>query len=1242
MTWRIALDRGGTFTDIVAERADGHVVVAKVPTDDGAAPDRPRSVVAAIRRITGAPAVGVITRDHVVSVRAGSTSATNALLERRGEPCALLVTRGFADILRIGAQTRPDLFALDVRRPEPLCATTIEIDERVLADGSVRTPLDRAAVSAAAARLASDGIRSAAVLFLHAFAFPAHEAEATQILRAAGIPYVVASHEVANEIGAVARGETTAADAYLTPVLRRSLATLRGSFAPDVDVRFMQSHGGLADAAHARGPAAVLSGPAGGALAVARTIALAGEQAGIGFDMGGTSTDVCRVGPGPETAYETRAAGFRLRVPTLRVHTVAAGGGSILAFDGRRFTVGPESAGASPGPAGYGLGGPPTVTDADAVLGRLVVDAFPACFGPDGTRPFDIEASRRAIEPLAAAAGLSVEETAAGFVRIADERVAQAVREESLLRGHDVRTHALVAFGGAGPQHACAVAAALGSPSVLVTRRSSVLSAWGIAGARPAHEEVRALLAGLDDEGLAAAVGVSTTLRGTAEEALRRQSAVASDVAATLELRVAGVDATIAVPLRSLDATRAAFEAAHRRLYGFAPQSGAAIEIVNVRVRAEAAAPHEHRAADSTTRHGTGTQSRRDVAVWFAAEDGRLSQVRTQVVPLATLAPGDALVGPGLVVDDVTTVVVEPGWRLVAEGPELLRLSPPTARRSSGDARPAAARDPVSLALFANAFMSAAERMGSVLERVSHSTNIKERLDFSCAVFDGEGRLVANAPHVPVHLGAMGESVRAIAAARGLDLREGDAILTNDPYRGGSHLPDVTVVTPVLVEGGRPRFFVANRAHHADVGGVSPGSMPPLSTSIADEGVRIHDLLVVRGGEFREADVRAAFAAGPHPARGPDERIADLRAQAAANAEGARLLLEMAAARGADVVAAWMAHVLDDGEAAMREVLAALPEGTTTREEMLDDGTPIRVAVTIRGGGATIDFAGTGPRGGTNLHAPRAVVRAAVLYAFRTLVRRGVPLNEGCLRPLRIEIPAGSLLDPAPPDAVVGGNVETSQRVVDLVLGAVGACAASQGTMNNLTFGTSTGVAGGPGGTKCSPGMATAPGGTKCPPGIATAPGGTKCSPAESRAYYETLGGGMGAGPGHRGASAVQCHMTNTRITDVEVLERRFPVVVRTFGVRRGSGGAGMHRGGDGLVREIEFLAPAQGGILSERRTRGAPGLGGGGDGLPGRNLLIRDGVAIVLPSRAAIDVRPGDVLRIETPGGGGWGPAGP
>ncbi len=1228
--WRIAIDRGGTFTDVVAYAADGTIVVRKVPSETyvavGESPSDDRAV-AAIRALCGAPESGPISAAFVASVRCGTTVATNALLERRGERSALFVTHGFRDLLTIGSGERPDLFALHVVRPQSLPERVFPVVERALADGTIDVPLDEDALRRAARGARDAGFASAAVVFLHAYRNPAHELRAGEILRAEGFSHVALSHDVAREVKVVPRGSTAAADAYLTPPLRRSLARFRHAFADDVDVRFMQSHGGLCDVAHAVGPRAVLSGPAGGVLAAARVARMGGADAVIGFDMGGTSTDVCRWAGEEELVYETRAGGVCLRVPSLRIETVASGGGSALAFDGRRLRVGPESVGADPGPAGYGRGGAAALTDANALLGRLVPDRFPSCFGRSGDQPFDVGASRIALARLAVSAGLDQHAAAAGFLRVAVERMAQAIRTISVERGHDVRTHALVCFGGAGAQHACALAGALGMQRVLLHPLGSVLSAWGIGGALSSHEEAAAPPGAAetewDDLARAHADHLADELESRGRERLLAEGVRAEciDVRREIDLAYAGVDHSLTVPLASLSTSRAAFHAKHARLFGFA-REGVIVELRSVRVRtlerrnsggedALREMRTDERSAplcpsEPTRPIPTDTVQTGTVQTWFETATG-IRPHDTPVFDLDSFATGDTVRGPALVVNSVTTVVVEPGWSARQGASGLLVL---TAENITPPAVATTHRDPIFLALFANTFMSIAERMGSVLERVSLSTSIKERLDFSCAVFDADGQLIANAPHIPVHLGAMGESVRAIARARSGRMRAGDAYLTNDPYAGGSHLPDVTAVTPVLVEDGHARFFVGCRAHHADVGGITPGSMPARSATIDEEGVRIHDLRAADAGTFCEDTVRAALLAGPYPTRGVDERLLDLRAQVAANEEGARLLRELAQTHGADVVGAYMAHVLDDGEAAMGEMLGALPTGTRTMEDRLDDGIPLRVAVTVvrtQTGGVstgkiTVDFAGTGPLSAGNLNTPRAVTRAAVLYALRTLVQRDIPLNEGCLRPVTLCIPEGSLLDPKPPAAVVGGNVETSMRLVDLVLGALGVCAAGQGTMNNLAFGRVD---------------------------DSVRRGGT---------YYETICGGTGAGPTFRGADAIQSHMTNTRITDPEVFERRWNAVIRRFEIRRGSGGDGAQRGGDGAVREIEFGERVRGGILSERRTAGAFGLKGSGTGAPGRNTLIRDGQRIDLGGCADLALEPGDVLLIETPGGGGYG----
>ena len=1123
--WSFWIDRGGTFTDVIGRDPQGRLHVTKVLSEN---PERYEdAAVEGIRQLLGG---GPLDGARIEAVRMGTTVATNALLERKGARVVLVITDGFEDALLIGTQARPDLFALRIEKPAPLAWRTLGLREEVRADGAVVRAPDLVALRARLKTARSEGGEALAVVLKNAWANPAHERAVVALGREVGFAHVTGSAEAVGEIGLVGRGDTTTADAYLTPILRAYVARVRRQLPGEVRLRFMQSSGGLADAERFSGKDAILSGPAGGVVACAAVARQAGFRRVVGFDMGGTSTDVCRVdqAEGPERVYERPVAGVRLRAPMLHVHTIAAGGGSLLQFDGRRLTVGPESAGADPGPVCYRRpGGRLAVTDANAVLGRVQPDYFPRCFGPGGDQPLDAAAARAAMTALArevaraTGQARSPEELAAGFVRIANENMARAIREISVARGHDPTEHALLCFGGAGAQHACALAASLGMPAVILHPLAGVLSAYGMGLADVTHAGLQAVLrpfaaVGQDElEGgfvaLEARGGAEVLSQGIAAERLRFQRAV--------ELRYQGVEATLVVPWDPAPgAVAAEFERRHRRLYGFA-RPGAPLELVNLRLDAIGASDAELPPPPAVApRLVPASQALTTVQVWFdgALPDGahRLVQLPTPVFRRADLPPGAQLEGPALIAEPTSTIVLDPGWRARLDGAGTLILE-----HVGAAARPrgSTARDPVLLEIMANHFMSIAEQMGATLQRVSLSVNIKERLDFSCAVFSGQGDLIANAPHIPVHLGAMAESVKAIIATRGAAMRDGDTYLTNDPYRGGSHLPDVTVITPVFVEGTRA-FFVASRGHHADIGGVVPGSMPPFSRRIEEEGVRLHDVVLVREGVLQREQVTAALLQGPWPVRGVEERLQDLEAQVAANARGAGLLQGLCAEHGLPVVAAYMDHVLDDGEAAMREAIAALPPGRFEFEDWLDEGARIKVTLEVQGDRVHVDFTGTDPRLPGNLNAPRAVALAAVMYVFRTLVRRPVPLNQGCQRPLQVTIPAGCLLAPEPPDAVVGGNVETSQRIVDVLYGALSNLAAAQGTMNNLTFGT--------------PGWG----------------------------YYETICGGAGAGPGFDGADAVHTHMTNTRITDAEVLERRHPVVVRRFAIRRGSGGRGVWR----------------------------------------------------------------------------------
>ena len=1196
--WSFWIDRGGTFTDVIGRDPEGRLHVGKVLSED------PRYEDAALEGIQLLLGAGPLDPARIASIRMGTTVATNALLERKGARVVLVITAGFEDALLIGTQARPDLFALRIEKPDPLPWRVIGLDEEVRASGQAVRPPDLAALRARLEAARAEGGEAVAVVLKNAWANPAHEQAAAGLARELGFAHVVGSAEAVGEIGLVGRGDTTVADAYLTPILRAYVSRLRRRLTADVQLQFMQSNGGLADAERFSGKDAILSGPAGGVVACAAVAKQAGFQRVVGFDMGGTSTDVCRVdqAEGPERVYERAVAGVRVRAPMLHVHTIAAGGGSLLHFDGRKLGVGPESAGAVPGPVCYRRpGGRLAVTDANAVLGRVQPAWFPRVFGPGGDQPLDAEASLAAMAALAEevsrATGrpMDARALAAGFVRIANESMARAIREISVARGHDPTAHALLCFGGAGAQHACALAGMLGMRAIILHPLAGVLSAWGMGLADVTHAGLEAVLRPLDALGPGEVEAAFAGLEARGRDEVLRQGIEPARIRSVraAELRYQGVEATLVLPWDDDPARlRAAFEARHRRLYGFARPT-AALELVNLRVETIGAGKVELPPAPEVPPRPVDASSAVDsVQVWFDRGQGP-EPVATPVHRREDLPPGARLDGPALIVEPTSTIVVDPGWSARLDGAGTLVLERTGARAR---VRGSTERDPVLLEVMANHFMSIAEQMGLTLQRVSLSVNMKERLDFSCALFDGQGNLIANAPHIPVHLGAMSESVRAIIEARGDRMRPGDAYLTNDPYRGGSHLPDVTVITPVFA-GGRRAFFVASRGHHADIGGVVPGSMPPFSRRIEEEGVRLHDLELVKEGVLQRDLVRAALLAGDHPVRGVEERLQDLEAQVAANARGVALLEELVAEQGLEVVLAYMGHVQDDAEAAMREAIAALPTGRFEFEDWLDEGARLRVALEVQGERVKVDFAGTDARLPRNLNAPRAVALAAVLYVFRTLVRRPVPLNQGCQRPLEVSIPAGSLLAPEPPDAVVGGNVETSQRIVDVLYGALGNLAAAQGTMNNLTFGTA------------------------------------------GWGYYETICGGAGAGPGFDGADAVHTHMTNTRITDAEVLERRHPVVVRRFAIRRGSGGRGVWRGGDGVVREVEFLEPATAAVLSERRAVAPWGLHGASPGAPGRNRLRRGAAVRDLPGKVRLDVRPGDVVVIETPGGGGYDP---
>ena len=1175
-TWHFWIDRGGTFTDVVARRPDGGIVTAKLLSED--LERYADAAVEAIRRLTDGA-------DIDAQVRIGTTVATNALLERKGEPTVLAITRGFGDALVIGHQERRDIFARDVRRPAPLFAHVVEIDERIAADGAIVRPLDEDAARAGLQAAYDAGLRAVAIVLMHGWHFTAHEAALAMIAADIGFTQVSVSHRVAPLVKLIGRGDTTLVDAYLSPVVARYVAGLTATVGGGA--LFMQSSGGLVDGAGFAGKDAILSGPAGGIVGMAATAREAGIDRVIGFDMGGTSTDVSHYAGQYERDTETLIAGARIRAPMLRIHTVAAGGGSICRYDGGRLVVGPESAGAVPGPACYRRGGPLTITDCNVALGKVRSEHFPALFGPGGDQPLDPGAAAA----LLAEMPMPPAEAAAGFVAVAVADMANAIRTISVARGHDVTRATLACFGGAGGQHACLVADALAMDRVMIHPLAGVLSAYGMGLAD--RRVLREVTSGLCFDDRAAIAAAHDALAADAVAALVAQGVAptAIRVERRIHLRRGQTDHTIEIECAGPDAMVAAYDAAYRAQFGFASDAVLIADRLVAEAIADSAPPH-------TALVTLPAEPAPPLAIVPVHMAGAWHD--TPVLPREGLPAGHAVAGPALVIDSLSTTVVEPGWRACVDrhGNLMLdRVAPRTVARAGADA------DPVRLAIFAGLFMSIAEEMGAALQRSAASVNIRERLDFSCALFDAAGNLVANAPHIPVHLGSMGESIRTIIADRGSGrdgrgIRRGDAYALNAPYRGGTHLPDITVIMPVFAgDGESPDFFVAARGHHADVGGTTPGSMPPDSRSVEEEGVLLDDVLVVDEGRFREAELRALLAGGPHPARSIDQNIADLAAQLAACTRGADGLRQLADDYGADIVVAYMEHVQVHADAAVRRLIGTLSDGEFAYA--MDDGAVVRVAVAVDRAAGTmrIDFAGTSGQQPGNFNAPVSIVRAAVLYVVRTLIDEAVPLNDGCLRGVTIVVPEGSMLNPRHPAAVVAGNVETSQVVTDALFGALGAMAASQGTMNNFTFGDAT------------------------------------------HQYYETIAGGAGAGPGFDGAAVIQTHMTNSRLTDPEILETRYPVRVEGFAIRGGSGGVGASRGGDGGTRRIRFLADMTACILANRRTVPPFGMAGGEAGGVGSARVERaDGSIERLGSTATVAMRAGDVFVIETPGGGGYG----
>ncbi|MCP5244730.1 MAG: hydantoinase B/oxoprolinase family protein [Burkholderiales bacterium] len=1196
--WQFWIDRGGTFTDIVARSSDGGLVTRKLLSEN---PEHyPDAALEGIRRILGVESNTGIPAHCIDHVKMGTTIATNALLERKGERVVLVITQGFADALRIGYQNRPRLFDLEIQLPEMLYETVIEAKERVGADGEVIEKLDETALAAELSRVYQHGTRAVAIVFMHGYRFHAHELAAARVAGKIGFKQISVSHQVSPLIKLVSRGDTTVMDAYLSPILRRYIDQIAAVLG-DTQLLFMQSSGGLTQADRFQGKDSMLSGPAGGVVGMARTAVQAGFDKVIGFDMGGTSTDVSHYDGDFERIYDGHVAGVRIRAPMMAIHTVAAGGGSILHFDGSRFRVGPDSAGANPGPACYRRGGPLTVTDCNVMLGKIQPGFFPQIFGPQANAPLDAAMVKEQFSRLAgevsAASGRNYtpEQVAEGFLHIAVENMANAIKKISVEKGHDITRYVLNGFGGAAGQHVCLVADALGMESIIIHPLAGVLSAYGMGLADISAIQTATVEAPLDLQTLQRVNQKLDKMAQVAQQKVASQG-IASDqitLVKTIDLRYPGTVTALTVTLAPLEQLQTDFSELHQRQFGYVQPDGALV-IASVSVEAVGktggtVAGIVNLGSIETIRH----EKLRAVAIVPMTSGGK--QHAAPVYASNQLHAGDRIQGPAIISNANATIVVEPGWQAYCQsnGELLLTRHQLRPKRESIGTN----ADPVMLEVFNNLFMSIAEQMGATLANTASSVNIKERLDFSCAVFDRYGNLVANAPHMPVHLGSMGESVKAVIEGHA-DMKPGSVYAINAPYNGGTHLPDVTVVTPVFDDQrGQIIFYIASRGHHADLGGMTPGSMPPNSTTVEEEGILFDNIRIVHNYTLLDEEIRQLLMRGPYPARNPDQNIADLGAQIAANEKGVQELRRMVDHFGLNVVEAYMQHVQDNAEETVRRVLDVLSDGEFAYE--MDDGAIIRVAIRIdkQARKAVVDFTGTSDQRPNNFNAPLPVCRAAVLYVFRTLVKDDIPLNAGCLKPIEIIVPEGSMLNPRYPAAVVAGNVETSQCVTDALYGALGVMAAAQGTMNNFTFGNDT------------------------------------------YQYYETICGGAGAGLDFDGQSAVHTHMTNSRLTDPEVLESRYPVRLENFSIRRNSGGRGEHNGGDGVIRRIRFNAAMHAAILSNHRRIAPFGLNGGEPGQLGRNTVVRKTDEVEkLSATASVQLETGDAMVIETPGGGGYG----
>ncbi|MDB3911158.1 hydantoinase B/oxoprolinase family protein [Paracoccaceae bacterium] len=1189
--WQFWVDRGGTFTDIVGRTPQGELKTHKLLSEN---PERYEdAAVQGIREILKLPVGTPIPKATIEAVKMGTTVATNALLERKGDRTLLLITQGLGDLLRIGYQNRPKLFELNIILPELLYEQALEVTERIASDGEVLTPLDEVQVLQSLKTAFQDGFRSVAVAFMHGYKFHDHELRVGQLARQVGFDQVSLSHQASPLVKLVSRGDTAVVDAYLSPLLRRYVKQVQQALGDENKLMFMQSNGGLTDAKLFQGKDAILSGPAGGVVGMTKTANQIGYDKLIGFDMGGTSTDVCHFAGDYERSFETEVAGVRMRAPMMNIHTVAAGGGSILGFRDGRLQVGPESAGANPGPASYRRGGPLTVTDCNVLLGKLQPDQFPNVFGPDGDAPLDAKIVRQKFLTLAREVAAKTddpemppEQLAQGFLRIAVENMSNAIKKISVQRGYDVTRYTMNCFGGAGGQHACLVADVLGIETVFIHPFAGVLSAFGMGLA-----DVRAIKEHQfeqDVSHIAAAEAVLADLDHQTRAQVHEQGIPDAQISLvrSAHIRTDGSHQSLPVAYGSEAEMRAGFDAAHQQRFGFIPSYQRLI-IELLTSEAVGATGEAAQVGDQVTQIDT---EMRPVTMY---SDGAWKDV--PLINRLSMRHGDTVNGPAILFEPTGTNIVEHGWQAeVVSGANLiLRRIVPLARENAIGTRV----DPVMLEVFNNLFMSIAEQMGATLENTAYSVNIKERLDFSCALFTPQGDLVANAPHVPVHLGSMSESVRKILKQNQGRIRSGDVFMMNNPFNGGTHLPDVTVITPVFDADGRQIIFVvASRGHHADIGGKTPGSAPPDSRHIDEEGVLIENFLLVKQGQLQADKTRALLASGPYPCRNSDQNMADLSAQIAANATGAAELSKVVAQYSLDVVHAYMKHVQDNAEESVRRVIAVLKDSHFTYP--LDSGAQIKVQISVdkKARSALIDFTGTSPQDPLNYNAPLAVCRAVVLYVFRTLVGSDIPMNEGCMKPIELLVSKGSMIHPAYPAAVISGNTEVSQAVADTLFGALGVLAGSQGTMNNFVYGN------------------------------------------ETYQNYETICGGTGAGDGFNGASAVHSHMTNTRMTDPEVLENRFPVRLEEFSIRKGSGGQGAFVGGDGIVRKLRFLTEMTATVLTSHRKTAPFGAAGGAAGKRGENAVIRtDGTRVPLGGNAQVTMGVGDIFVLKSPGGGGF-----